>query len=127
MRGALFLMAVLAALPVHAAVPVVSDKPVARIDSLIATAKDGRIIVQARGAVQGGGWKHAALKTVKPSLPGDAHAIVLEFVAQPPASNQAVIPGLLPVTATIAVKARKGAVSVRVLSAVNEITTQILK
>jgi hypothetical protein len=127
MRGALLFVAVLTALPAHAAAPVVTDKPVARIDGLIASAKGGSIIVQARGAVTGGGWKHAALKPVKPSLPGDAHTIVLAFVAQPPASNQAVIPGLLPVTAAITVKTRKGVVSVRVTSAANEITTQILK
>ena len=127
MRGALFLVAMLTPLPAHAATPVVTDKPVARIDGLIATAKGGSILVQARGAVMGGGWKHVALKPVKPSLPADAHTIVLAFVAQPPASNEAVIPGLLPVTAAITVKTRKGVVSVRVTSAINEITTQILK
>jgi hypothetical protein len=127
MRGVFLLMAVLVALPAHAAAPVVTDKPVARIDGLIATAKGGSIIVQARGAVTGGGWKHAALKPIKPVLPTDAHTVVLAFVAQPPPSNQAVIPGLLPVTAAITVKTRKGVVSVRVTSAVNEITTQILK
>jgi len=127
MRGAFLLTAMLLALPAHAASPILADKRVARIDGLIATAKGNSILVQARGAVTGGGWKHVALKPVKPSLPGDAHAIVLEFVAQPPASNQAVIPGLLPVTATLNVKTRKGVVSVRVISAVNEITTQILK
>ena len=46
------------------------DKPIARIDSLIATAKGGQIIIQARGAVTGGGWKRVALKPIKPSLPG---------------------------------------------------------
>jgi hypothetical protein len=127
MRGALLFVAILIALPAQAAMPVVTDRPVARIDGLIATAKGGRILVQARGAVMGGGWKHVALKPVKPNLPADAHSIVLAFVAQPPASNQAVIPGLLPVTAAIAVKTRKGVVSVRVTSAINEITTQILK
>jgi hypothetical protein len=38
-----------------------------------------------------------------------------------------VIPGLLPVTATLTVRNRKGIISVRAVSAVNEITTQILK
>jgi len=127
MRSAILLTAMLVALPAQAAVPVVADKPVARIDSLLATARSGRIVIQARGAVMGGGWKHAALKPVKSSQPGDAHTIVLEFVAQPPPSNQAVIPGLLPVTATLTLKTRKGVVSVRAISAVNEITTQILK
>jgi hypothetical protein len=125
MRGIIFLGLMISA--AHAAVPVMPDKPIARIDGLIATARDGQIHIQARGAVLGGGWTRVALKPIKPSLPADAHTIVLEFVAQPPPSNEAVIPGLLPVTATIALKVRKGMVSVRVLSAVNDITTQILK
>jgi hypothetical protein len=130
MRGATFLTAILLALPAYAATaatPVISDKPVARIDGLIATTKGGKITVQARGAVMGGGWKRVTLKPIKPTLPADAHTIVLEFVAQPPLSNEAAIPGLLPVTATVTVKVRKGVVSVRAVSAINEITTQILK
>jgi hypothetical protein len=127
MRGTLVLMAMLAAGPARAAAPVLTDKPVARIDGLIATAKGGNVIIQARGAVTGGGWKKPALRPVKSTLPGDAHTIVVEFVAQPPPSNLAVIPGLMPVTATVTVRNRKGIISVRAVSAVNEITTQILK
>ncbi|MBS0279545.1 MAG: hypothetical protein JSR25_00165 [Proteobacteria bacterium] len=127
MRGILVLMAMLAALPVRAAAPVLTDKPVARIDGLIAAIKGRNVVIQARGAVTGGGWKKPALRPVKSTLPGDAHTIVVEFVAQPPPSNLAVIPGLMPVTATVTVRNRKGIISVRAVSAVNEITTQILK
>jgi len=127
MRGTLVLMAMLVALPVRAASPVITEKPVARIDGLIATAKGRDVVIQARGAVTGGGWKKPALKPVKSTLPGDIHTIVVEFVAQPPPSNLAVIPGLLPVTATLTIRNRKGIISVRAVSAVNEITTQILK
>ena len=127
MRGVFVLLAMLVAQPALAASPVVTDKPVARIDGLIATAKGNTIVIQARGAVTGGGWKKPSLRPVKSTLPGDAHTIVVEFVAQPPTSNQAVIPGLMPVTATATVRTRKGIVSVRAISAVNEITTQILK
>ena len=129
MRGAFFLTAALLASPCAAlaTAPVITDKPVARIDSLIATLKGGRITVQARGAVTGGGWRHVLLRPVKTSLPGDARTLVVEFVAQPPPSNEAVIPGLLPVSAALTLKARKGLVSVRAVSAANEITTQILK
>jgi len=52
---------------------------------------------------------------------------VVEFVGQPPASNEAVIPGLLPVMANLTLKSRKGVVTVRAVSDANEITTQILK
>jgi hypothetical protein len=130
MRCVSFFMAALLALPApalaaNAAAP--AEKPVSRIDSLIATEKDGRVMVEAKGAVMGGGWKHAVLRPARPTLPADAHVMVLNFVAVPPDPAQAVIPGLLPVAASITLKARKGVVSVRVVSGSNEITTQILK
>ena len=123
---ATFLAAMFLALPIHA-LAASADKPVARIDGLIASARAGRVVIQAKGAVTGGGWTHIALKPAKPTLPGDLHTIVVEFVGQPPPSNEAVIPGLLPVAATLTVKSRKGVVAVRAISAANEITTQILK
>jgi hypothetical protein len=126
---ATFLTAIFLALPIHAfaAPAAATDKPVARIDGLIATTRAGHVVIQAKGAVTGGGWTHIALKPMKPTLPGDLHTIVVEFVGQPPPANQAVIPGLLPVVANLTVKTRKGVVAVRAISAANEITTQILK
>ena len=126
---AIVLTALVLALPVHAmaATAVVAEKPVARIDSLIATAKGGRITIQAKGAVTGGGWTHIALKPVKSTAPADAHTMVVEFVGMPPPSNEAVIRGLLPVAANLTLKSRKGVVAVRAVSDANEITTQILK
>ncbi|MGH6827685.1 MAG: hypothetical protein ACREFW_02085 [Rhizomicrobium sp.] len=93
----------------------------------MATAQKGRIRVEAKGAVMGGGWHHAALKVMKTGQPGDAHVLVLDFVAEPPAPDGAVIPGLLPVSAAISVRARRGIVSVRAVTSSNDITTQILK
>ena len=130
MRGAVLLMAVLLqthAAAHHSAPEAPSATFVARIDGLIATEKDGLLNVQAKGAVTGGGWKHAALKPTKSTAPGDAHVLVLDFVAEPPEPTRAVIPGLLPVAAAVTVKARKGLVSVRVVSGSNDITSQILK
>ena len=75
MRGISLLMAVLLALPVPAFAAIGVEKPVSRIDGLMATEKGGRITVQAKGAVQGGGWKHAALKPSKSTAPGDAHVL----------------------------------------------------
>ena len=123
---AIVLTALILALPAHA-MAVAADKPVARIDSLIATVKSGHVAIQAKGAVTGGGWTHITLKPMKPTLPADAHTMVVEFVGQPPPSNEAVIQGLLPVTANLTLKSRKGVVAVRAISAANEITTQILK
>ena len=125
---AIFLTAMILALPVRVpAAPTAADKPVARIDGLIATAKGGHIVIEAKGAVLGGGWTHVALKPMKPNLPADAHTIVVEFVGQPPPANEPVIPGLLPVAASLTLKSRTGTVAVRAISAANEITTQILK
>jgi len=132
---AIVLTAMFLALPVHAmaaavraaAPPVVSDKLVARIDSLIATEKNGRILIQTKGAVTGGGWTHVALKPTKPTLPAEVHTLVVEFVGTPPSPNEAVVPVLLPAAANLTVKMRKGLVAVRAVSAANEITTQILK
>src|SRR5690348_9004983 len=103
---AIILTALVLALPVHAmaATAVVAEKPVARIDSLIATAKGGRITIQAKGAVTGGGWTHIALKPVKSTALADAHTMVVEFVGVPPPSNEAVIRGLLPVAANLTLK-----------------------
>lgn len=106
--------------------PPVPLRPVARIDSLFATLSKGQVVIQAKGAVDSGGWRQARLRPVK-STPADAHTIVVEFVAIPPASTQAVIEGLLPVAATTTLHMRRGVVSVRVTSGSNEITTQILK
>ncbi len=123
-------MAVLLALPVPAFAAIGAEKQgVAGIQrpDRYRKRRPPRLTVQAKGAVPGGGWKHAALKPSKSAAPGDAHVLVLDFVAEPPQPGDAVIPGLLPVSAAITLKARKGTVSVRAVSAANEITTQILR
>src|SRR5471032_2838065 len=105
------LAALLCTLPAFAA-----DKRVLRIDSLIATQKNGVILVQARGAVQTGGWTKPHLHVMH----ADGHLLTLEFLAAPPPSGMTVIDGLVPVTATLEIKGR--AASVHVLAEENEIT-----
>jgi hypothetical protein len=104
----------------------IPPKPISRIDGLFATLSKGDVVIQAKGAVDSGGWRQARLRPVK-STAADAHTIVVEFVATPPAPTQAVIQGLLPITAATTLHMRRGVVSVRVTSGSNEITTQILK
>jgi hypothetical protein len=140
MRSVYLLMAMIAALAVpagaamaapktpapKAAAPKVPPTPpqlIARLDGLIATVDKGNVLIQARGAVNSGGWRQGKLRPLK----GDAHTIVVEFVAVPPAPTQAVIEGLLPIHAATTVRLRKGVVAVRVMSGSNEITTEILK
>ena len=110
------LAALLCAVPAFAA-----DKRVFRIDSLIATQKNGVILVRAKGAVQTGGWTKPHLHVMH----GDGHLLTLEFLAAPPPSGMTVIDGLVPVTAAVEIKGR--AVSVHVLAEENEITSQVLR
>ena len=100
-----------------------ADKRVYRLDSVIATAVPGGIAIQASGAVPGGGWSHVRLKLNH----ADAHTLVVEFLAQPPASGTAVITGLLPVRARVTVKAGHGVTSVRAIAEANEVTAQVLR
>ena len=130
MRRAYFLLAVTLALafPAGAAEkpPVTPPKLVARIDSLFATKTGGKVVIQVKGAVGSGGWRGAKLRPLR-SGPADARTIVVEFVATPPLTTQAVIEGLLPIHASTSLPLRRGVVSVRVVSGSNEITSQILK
>ncbi len=98
-----------------------ADKKVWRIDSLIATQKNGVITVEAKGAVQSGGWKNARLKLVH----SDAHGATFEFVAAAPAPGMTVIDAVVPVAATAQVKGRVA--SVRAAAEANEMTSQVLR
>jgi hypothetical protein len=97
-----------------------ADKRVFRIDSLIATEKDGTILVQAKGAVQTGGWTRPRLHVMH----SDGHTVTLEFLAAAPPPGMTVIEALVPVTASLALKGR--AASVHVQTEQNEIASQVL-
>jgi hypothetical protein len=98
-----------------------ADRRVYKIDSLIATQKNGEILIQAKGAVQSGGWSKARLHVVH----ADAHNVLVEFLATPPPPGMTVIEALVPVTASAEVRSR--AASVHAQADVNEITTQVLR
>jgi hypothetical protein len=108
----------LISLPASAA----AEKRIWRVDSVIATQAGGTVVVQVKGAVQSGGWSHVRLRLSH----GNAHTLVVEFLAQPPAPSAIVISGLLPVTASITVTAPHGAVAVKAMGEANEVTAQIL-
>jgi hypothetical protein len=97
------------------------EKRIFRIDSLIATQKDGIIQLQAKGAVQSGGWTKPRLHVVH----GDSHTITVEFLATVPQPGMTVIDALVPVTASAEIKGH--ATSVHVLADANEITSQVLR
>ena len=90
-------------------------------NGVIATQAGGMVRIQVKGAVQSGGWKHARLQLTR----GDGNMLVVEFLAQPPASG-AVIAGLLPVSAAITARLPRGVVAVRAQAEANEVTAQIL-
>ncbi|HVW75394.1 MAG TPA: hypothetical protein VHC39_17270 [Rhizomicrobium sp.] len=98
-----------------------ADKRVFRIDSLIATQKHGQIILQAKGAVQTGGWSKPRLHLIH----NDGRVMTVEFLATPPPPDMTVIDGLVPVTATAQIRGR--AESVHVEADENEITSQVLR
>jgi len=113
--------AIIAAALLLAAPALAADKRVFRIDSLIATQKGGEITLQARGAVQSGGWSKPRLHLVR----NDSHVVTVEFLATPPPPEMTVIGGLVPVTATM--QLRGHAASVHVEADENEITSQVLR
>jgi hypothetical protein len=115
-RSLLIAAALLCALPAHAA-----EKRVYRIDSLIATHKGASIIIEAKGAVQTGGWNRPRLHVIH----SDRRALTLEFLATPPPPEMTVIGGLVPVAASFRLKSH--ATSVHVLAYENEIATQVLR
>jgi hypothetical protein len=96
------------------------EKRVYRIDSLIASQKDGVIQLQAKGAVQSGGWSKPRLHVVH----GDGHTLTVEFLATAPPPGMTVIDGLVPVTASLETKGHVS--SVHVLADENEMTSQVL-
>ncbi|HKQ44131.1 MAG TPA: hypothetical protein VJS47_01950 [Rhizomicrobium sp.] len=118
MKSCLGTVIVLACLSSAAAA---ADKRVFRIDSLIATQKNGTIQLQAKGAVPTGGWTKPRLHVMH----GDSRTLTVEFLATSPPQGMTVIEALVPVSASLEVKGR--APSVRVFADQNEITSQVLK
>lgn len=127
-----FLSAVLLAAASLAVAPAVAAelKPAAkrvyRVDTVIATAKGkGRVhtvVIQAKGAVESGGWRNARLHLLK----NDGHTLTLEFLAEPPPPDMTVIEALVPLSAQTAIRTRHAIAAVQVEAAANTVTAQIL-
>ncbi len=101
-----------------------ADKRVYKIDSLIATQKNGRITVQANGAVQSGGWNNPRLH----AIPRDNGRTSRSNLSAPyPARHVGQIDGLPSVTVSAESSKAAGITAVRVVADANEMTTQILK
>src|SRR6478736_4479138 len=92
----------LAALLLAAAPAAAAEKRVFRIDGLIATQKNGVILLQAKGAVPTGGWTKPRLHVMH----GDGRTLTVEFLATQPPPGMTVIDAVVPVAASIEVKGR---------------------
>jgi hypothetical protein len=112
--------ALLAALLLTTAPVSAAEKRVFRIDSLIATQKNGTILLQAKGAVPSGGWSKPRLHVVHT----DGHALTVEFLATMPPPGMTVIDVVVPISAAGEIKGH--ATSVHVLADENEMTSQVL-
>jgi hypothetical protein len=112
---------IIAILLLSAAPALAADKRVFRIDGLIATQKGGEVTLQAKGAVQSGGWSKPRLHLIH----NDGHVMTVEFLATPPPPEMTVIDVLVPVAATAQFRGRAG--SVHVQAEENEITSQVLR
>jgi hypothetical protein len=115
------LLPLLAAFVLLATPACAGEKRVFRIDSLIATQKNGMILLQAKGAVPTGGWTKARLHVMH----ADGHILTVEFLASTPPPGMTVIDVVVPVEATAEIKGR--ATSVHVLADENEMTSQVLR
>ncbi len=127
MRRSVFLVA--AILPLLAA-PVLAQKParplpIQKLDNVSAQVTGRKLVIRASGAVSGGGWTAPHLR-VEPGHRAEAHTLVVDFLATPPPAGAAVIPGLLPVSATLTTGLPRYAVTqVKVQSATNSVVAPI--
>jgi hypothetical protein len=122
-KVAMFTKIVLTACALLCATPAMAaEKRVYKIDGVIATLKDGVLTVQAKGAVQTGGWTNLRLHVAH----SDGRAVTIEFLATPPPPAMTVVAALMPVTVSAKFKTRGKLASVAVAGEVNEVTSQVL-
>jgi hypothetical protein len=100
-----------------------AEKRVYKVDSVIATVKGHRLVIQAKGAVETGGWKGARLHLIHSS---ETRTVAVEFLATPPPPGMTVIEALVPVEATLELRARPHIANVRAVADANEMTSQVL-
>jgi hypothetical protein len=100
------------------------EKRVYKVDSVIATRHGRTLTVEAKGAVQTGGWRKPRLKVLHGP---DSRTLVVEFLAQPPPPGMTVIQALVPIRATLRLRLRRRVISVQAQAQANELTAQVLR
>ena len=97
---------------------------IVRVDSVIAKIVNHHLVVQAKGAVNTGGWTRPRLH-LTPHV-AEAPDEVIEFQASPPLDNAVVIQALLPIeTTAVFPLPRYGTVRVKVTSQSNAVSAPI--
>lgn len=70
-----------------------------KVDSVSAQVTGRKLTITASGAVRSGGWENPHLRVV-PQRGTESQTLTVEFLADPPPADAAVIQALLPVSAT---------------------------
>jgi hypothetical protein len=98
-----------------------------RVDSASATIVRHHLVISANGAVSSGGWSKPELVIRQPSVP-EAKRIEIKFVARPPASRDAVVQALLPISVRkVTSLPRYGIKEVKITAATNSVTVPITR
>jgi hypothetical protein len=120
---ALGFAAIFAVAPAVAAPHKTAPEPVYKVDSVVTTNDDGKLVITAHGAVSSGGWTNPHLR---PKASKDAHVMAFEFVAVPPPPDAAVIEALVPVDAkTVAPRPAARISEIRVDAESNDAVTDV--
>ena len=94
-----------------------------KVDSIVASVKGRTLTIEAKGAVQSGGWRDGRLHRIHAA---DPNTLAVEFLATPPPPEMTVIEGLVPVSARLKLPAPRNVGAVRAVAEANEVTSQIL-
>ena len=126
MRGfALVFAGLMASTPVDAAAA--RAQLIYKVDHVTASIQGGKLIVNASGAVNSGGWENPKLRIKEIHIPESA-TLDIEFVATPPPKDAVVIQALLPVAATLSAPLPPyGTTQVKVEAESNSVTAPISK
>ncbi len=118
-----FLLALAALLLFSAPVDAAAARLIYKVDHVSVSIESHKMIVSATGAVNSGGWENPHLHIKEVRAP-EADTLVIEFLATPPAKDEAVIQALLPVSATLAAPlAPYGVTQVKVVAQSNNVVT----
>lgn len=123
MRTLITIACVLISLAAASAAPA---KLVYRVDEATAEISGRHLVIIAKGAARTGGWTKPKLVVLEHSAP-EAHEMLVDFVATPPADGAAVAQSIVPLQIKLKTRLPRYAVTeVKVVSETNTVTAQIV-